>query len=118
MRINNADLFVAKDATATGNSRAIDVSAAFGGSVQIVAVGAVNGTLKLQASNDLARKGDGTISPTNWNDIIGATITITAAGVYMIDGLSLGYMAIRAVWTNASSAGGSTVSAKAKLNGF
>lgn len=118
MRINNADLFVAQDATASVNSRAIDVSSAFGGSVQIVATGTVSGTLKLQASNDTARKGDGTVTPTNWTDIPGATWTVAAAGVFLIDGLSLQYMAIRAVWTNSASAAGAKVSAKAKMNGY
>lgn len=114
MRFNSPVLLNAVAATANANGPAAAVESAFGGSVQVVSTTGAAGAVKLQGSNDPVTPGR---DPTNWTDITGATVTVSGANSYLIDGLTIQYNHLRAVWTNSTSTGG-TVTARGKFNGF
>jgi hypothetical protein len=80
-------------------------------SIQAVYTGTPNGSFKLQASND---KGANTndlenVSITNWTDISGSTINVSASGDLMYSLENIGYRWVRLVWTDTSSADPSTI---------
>ncbi len=83
-------------------------------SVQAVAVGnSIAGAVKIQASNDVpVSNGD---APTNWSDISGATVSVSAAGVFLIPKIDLCYQYIRIVYTNSGTGG--TIAARVKALG-
>lgn len=112
MKVNRSVLLNAIPATANLTGAAFEVLSAFGGSVQVIGTTGAAGTVQIQSSNDAD-----TSTPTNWTNIAGAVVTVAGANTYLIDGLTMQYEWIRAVWTNSGSAGG-TVTANAKLNGF
>ena len=69
-------------------------------SFQVVFVGAATGSIKMQASNDFAvglpRE---QFQPTNWNDV-GSSVSVTAAGSYLIPEIECSYEYIRLVYTS------------------
>lgn len=67
-------------------------------SAQIAATGSAAGTMKLQASNDDPTQGN--VTPTNWSDISGATVSVSGAGAFLIPKTDLCYQYIRIVYTN------------------
>lgn len=83
---------------ATINSAAIPALNLFYCSAQASAVGASSaGTLKLQASND---EPVNNTPPTNWSDIPSATVSVSAAGAFLIPKTDLCYQWVRVVYTN------------------
>ena len=82
-------------------------------SAQGVFTGAPTGTLKLQASND---KLLGSALATNWSDIPGSTIAVTAAATYLLPKIDVCYSRVRAVYVPTSGTG--TVSVMIKTLGF
>jgi hypothetical protein len=95
--------------TSSQNGGAIDANQLICASFQAVFadITAV-GTVKVQASNDINTTGynSNNFSPTNWSDISGATVAVSAGGVVLIPKFDLSYQWIRAVYTRTS--GGST----------
>lgn len=99
-------------AAATVTSAPIPALNLFYCSVQIACVGAGSaGTMKIQASNDDPVNG---AAPTNWSDIPSATVTVNAAGAFLIPKTDLCYQWIRVVYTNS---GTGTISAILKALG-
>jgi hypothetical protein len=106
----------------TGNvtGAAIDTSQLYQGSFQVVNgdVTAV-GTVKLQMSNDQALSANqAPFVPTNWTDILSASIAV-AAGVAAnpIELSNMKYRWIRAVYTR-TSGGSTTISVQMNAQGF
>ncbi len=93
----------ALSAASSHDSDAIQASQLWGMSVQAIVSGATNpvGTVKIQFSNDSPR-----VSPTNWTDISGATVSISANGVVGIPKTDLAYEWVRVVYTHSSGTGG------------
>lgn len=110
-------LNAADASAATAVSGAIPVPQALTCSVQCVGAGTMVGVLKIQASNDVANPLNGEVI-TNWSDISGATVAVSAAGVFLIPKTELSYNAIRIVYTKTSSTGTPTISANVVLKAF
>lgn len=109
MRRLNATVFSATNAT--GNGSQVDAN-------QMVAVSfhaifsdaAAAGTLKVQASNDLAAdRGQGPFTVTNWVDVPNATATVTSGASALITIAQSCYGFVRVVWTRSAGAGTVTV---------
>ena len=90
----------------------IDVRNLIVGSIQCDFTGAPDGNIRLQCSNDTSEflKQPGIQpAPTNWTDITGSVITISAAGNVMYNLTSIGYDLLRVVYTRNSGTGSLTV---------
>lgn len=98
MRQENINI-IPSQAAATVTSAAIPALNLFYCSAQCSATGAgAAGTMKLQASND--RPVASGAVPTNWSDIPSATVSISAAGAFLIPKTELCYEWVRVVYTN------------------
>lgn len=105
-------LLNAVDASVNQNTAAVPSELLFTVSAQAVVTGSSTGALKLQGSNDIVTPLAPT--PTHWTDITNATVTIGAAGTFMVQKTDICYQWIRAVYTkNNGSAGTITVIIKA-----
>lgn len=103
------------DGSASSNSSAIDASYMQKISVQAVVTGTVQGTCKLQASNDPFS--DGTLlTPTNWTDITSGSLTLSSAISFLLAPLDMCFGRIRLVYT-ATAAGNQTVTTVADVAG-
>jgi hypothetical protein len=80
-------------------------------SIQAVYTGTPNGSFKLQASNDQGSETNDIVNAiiTNWTDVSGSTINVSAAGDLMYSLENAGYRWVRLVWTDTSSGSPSTV---------
>lgn len=114
MRAVNSQILSNADASADQASAAVPSSQIFYISAQAVVTGTSTGTLKLQFSND-ACEGSQSPVPTNWNNITGATVTISGAGTYAILKTELSYRFVRAVFTHTNAAAGTIT---AVINGM
>ena len=101
--------------TASVNGNPIDANQLISGSFQAVFGDATaNGTLKIQASNDVAPiqytspNGVGVFTPSNWADIPSATASVTLGGSVIVTLAQMNYRWVRAVYTR-TSGGSSTV---------
>lgn len=82
-------------------------------SIQLVTTGAPVGTYKLQVSNDnpdhTGNKYPGqtasTTAITNWTDVDGSSVSISAAGSTVWNASAAGYLWVRVVWTKTSGTG-------------
>lgn len=105
-------MFSAVANTATTNSEAIECVDVIAISVQAVSTGTPTSVLKIQASNDspVGKPGvsSGVFTPTNWTDIASATVSIGAAGTFLIPKTDLCYEFIRLVLTGTGGATGTT----------
>ena len=100
MRQENINI-IPLQAAATITSAAIDARNLFYCSAQAIATGAgAAGTLKLQASDDIAGADGNSGSPSNWSDIPSATVSVSAAGAFLIPKTDLCYQWVRVVYTN------------------
>lgn len=111
-------IFNAEEVDASINGSAIDASNLYSVSVQAIATGAMDSsTVKIQVSNDSPIGNQGFSSsvwtPTNWADLTNATVTMTAAGNYLIPKTDLCYQFIRIVYTAVGSPAG-TLTVKIK----
>jgi len=111
MRQSNYNIIPAQVA-ANVTSTALATVNTFYVSAQIIATGPIVGALKLQASND--NPSNPNQSPaSNWSDIPSATVSVSAAGVFLIPKTDLCYRWIRAVYTHTSGTGTVTVNIEA-----
>lgn len=99
--------------TGSVNGNAVDANQLISGSFQAVFGDATAaGTLKIQASNDVAPvqytspSGVGVFTPSNWADIPSASASVTAGASVIISLAQMNYRWVRAVYTRTS--GGST----------
>lgn len=94
------------------NSDPIDCSNIFSISAQAVSTGSPTVVVKLQASNDppasLPLDANGKPIPQNWTDISGASVSVGAAGTFLIPKLDICYQYIRVVSTTGSADTGNT----------
>jgi hypothetical protein len=122
MRIDNFALTLdGTDMTSNINSNPIWLGHVVNYCIQIVFTGSTpNGSFKLQASNDLGAKENDVknASITNWTDISGSTINISAAGDVMYNLENVGYRWVRVVWTDTSSTAGTITVARGNTKGF
>ena len=93
-------------------SVAIPTQNIFNMSVQIVATGAPVGVAKIQVSNDEAISIPNQFVPTNWNDLSGVTVNVTAAGAFLIPKFDVCYNYVRIVYTKTSGTGSITANVK------
>lgn len=95
------------------NGAPLDCSNLFNVSVQAVSTGTPTVVIKIQASNDpiigCPLDANGAPVPQNWTDISGATVSIGAAGSFLIPKLDICYQWIRVVMTSGSADTGQTV---------
>jgi hypothetical protein len=119
MRIANTSLIASGNMTTALVSSAVELDHIYGLAVQAVYTGTPSGILKLQASCDVpaAYATAGTV-PTNWTDITGASVSISAAGTALINLDGQHYNWVRLVFTPTlpgSNAG--TLNARLNLKG-
>lgn len=113
--------FNAKAVTGTNAYSSVIIPAAhiFCVSIQAVTSGSnPNGALKMQFSNDNPTAG---IDPTNWSDVVDATVSTTSNGVYSIQPnhsqkIEICANFIKLVYTNASGSG--VISAHVEIFGL
>jgi len=75
-------------------------------SVQVIMTGtSPTGIVKVQASNDPGNPVNGGSDPTNWTDISGAYVSVSAATTYLIPKLETTYAWVRLVYTQTSGTG-------------
>lgn len=93
------------------SSAAIRADQVFAVSAQAIATSTLNGSVKLQVSNDPVDNSMGNTgkAPTNWNDVSGATVTINAASSFLVPKTEICANWYRWVWTNSSGTGNITV---------
>jgi hypothetical protein len=103
----------AADASTTQNGITTDSSFIVAISGQAVLTGSPVGNLKFQASNDVLQ---GNQVPTNWTDIPGTTVAVSAAGSFLLPKIDICYNRVRLVYVPTSGTG--TVSANIKALGF
>ncbi len=110
--VTNGDM----SGTLTINSAITDLNQQYVYSIQAVYSGTPVGSLKLQASNDIVTLGAGGGQPaiTNWTDISGSTVGISAAGNYLWNVSNFGYRWTRLVYTQTSGTGTLNVVLNAK----
>lgn len=116
---NDALTLDGTDMTANIASDAIWLGHIVNYAVQVVYSGAgINGTLKLQASNDEGSNDLKLKSPTitNWTDV--STQAVTAAGSTMFNVQDCGYRWVRLVWIDSSSTAGTISSARINVKGL
>lgn len=89
---------IPKQAAATITSAAIPATNMVSCSIQVNTTGSAAAVCKLQASNDHPVASSAV--PTNWSDISGATVTVSAAGAVIIPKTDTCYEYIRVVYTN------------------
>lgn len=90
----------------------------YGFCVQAIITGTPTGTAKLQASSDTVNRSSGTgvvATPTNWNDIVGSTLTVTSSGVLTWNFNGCFFNFVRLVYTDGSG-GTSTATITATIN--
>lgn len=105
---------VAINAATAGDqaSAAIPTQNIFSMSAQVVASGAPVGVAKVQVSNDEAVSIPNQFAPTNWSDLSGVTVSVSAAGVFLIPKFDVCYNYVRLVYTKTSGTGAITVNVK------
>jgi hypothetical protein len=113
MRSYNEPILNAADASVNQNSIIVKTENLHLASLQVIMTGTAAGTVKLQASNDEPLNN---VAPSNWVDISGATVSVSAAGIFLIPKLDVCYNFLRAVYTFASGTG--TVTAKIHMIGY
>lgn len=118
MKVYNKPVFTSIVLSANRTSAAFQVWEMFGYAIQAVYTGTPTGTFKLQVSNDPISQnvGSPTQAPTNWTDLLGSSVSVTAAGDYMWNVTDVMYNFVRLVYTDASS-GASTAVVNAIING-
>lgn len=89
--------------------------------LQLVFTGSPVGTFKLQASNDVGHIDSAGSSMqvsgiTNWTDVTGSAVAVSAAGNVMWNAENVGYTWVRVVWTYTSGSG-SLTSARTYMKG-
>ncbi len=104
----------AADATQTSQtSSPVFTDQWFSASCEGIASGTLTGTLKLQACND---NGYSSFNPppstANWVDIPNETVSITAAGNFLIPQFFPNYPWMRVVYTKSTSSTGATITAE------
>lgn len=105
------------DGSASSNSTAIDSSYMTKATIQAVMTGTSQGTVKIQASNDIqstiqANSG----APVNWTDIASSTVTLTSATSALLAPIDICHGHIRLAYT-ATAAGNQTVTTVADVSG-
>lgn len=123
MRSLEQKSLVSADASTTQDGAPVDARYVWQASVQGVFTGSPVGTLKLQASNDVAAAGDQSpFTPTNWTTV--AQVSVSGSGTYYVFDLEAAttrrvvgvcYSWIRVEYTATSGSG--TVTAVLKTNG-
>ena len=110
MRIANIDLINGTTVTLNANANldAVNVASILFASIQLTVTATVNGTFKLQKSDDPANTQaygqyqGAAVVPTRWSDISGASTAVSAAGTIAFDLSNIGYTWVRVVFTDAS----------------
>lgn len=118
MRYEALKVINAADASTNQTSAAIDTNQIINMSVQgVFSSATLNGTLKIQASNDPCPGGSfrNQFTPTNWVDIPNASASVTSGASVCIPLQNIAYGYIRVVYTASSGTG--TVTALASLVG-
>ncbi len=97
--------------TDTANGAALDAARMIAVSAMVISTGTITGSVKLQASNDIppAEGNPSQFVPTNWVDISGASVTLTAGTVQLIPKTETCYRWVRAVATKTGGTGTITV---------
>lgn len=118
MKVYNKPILTSIVLSANRVSAAFQVWEMYGFSIQAVYTGTPTGTFKLQGSADPISKNTGspTQAPTNWTDIAGSSVAVTAAGDYMWNVSDAMYNFVRIVYTDGSS-GSSSAVVSAVFNG-
>ena len=113
MRSFNEAVLNAADASVNQNSVIVESQNLHLASCHVISTGTAVGTVKLQASNDEPMTG---LPPANFVDISGASVSVTAAGQFLIPKLDICYKYVRAVYTATSGTG--TITAKIHMIGY
>lgn len=116
MRIYNDSITIASDLSLSANSQVLELEHMQMFSIQIAISGtALNGTFKLQASNDpgLPNSADESIrtaAVTHWTDIgvSSAVSALTGTSVILLDKVDCPWAWVRLVWTAGSGTGSIT----------
>ena len=115
MATNRDTVLQTADASANQTSSVIPAQNIIAISAHAIVTVASTGTLKFQASNDQPGVvgSSGAVAPVNWVDIASQTVTVGAAGNFLIPKFDVSYQWLQLVWTkNNGSAGTVTVNVK------
>lgn len=113
MKFYNESIIRAANAASNQNSIAVDSKLCRFASLHVTTTGTAAGAIKLQVSNDEVEPG---VSPTNWSDLSGATVSISGANTYLIPAQNMSYQFVRAVYTVSSGTG--TITANMHMIGY
>lgn len=113
MRTYNEPILNGADASSNKNSVAVDCQNMSFAGVVVKMTGTAAGSVKIQVSNDEPTTSAG---PSNWVDVSGATVSVSAAGTFIIPKLDICYQWIRLVYTFSSGTG--TVTASLHMIGY
>lgn len=119
MRVVNQKTINAGDNSASVNGSAINASQLINASFQtIMGDTTAEGTVKIQASNDLPPAGQlAPYTPVNWSDIPNATSAVAAGVGPMIVLQNMSYQSVRAVFTS-TVAGNTTINVTMNAQGI
>lgn len=109
--------FNAIDGSASSSSSAMDSSNVIKITTQAIMTGTSQGTVKIQASNDVAStiQANGGV-PLNWTDLANSTVTLTSATSVILTPLDVCHGHLRLVYTP-TAAGAQTVTTVADVSG-
>lgn len=105
MRVSQQQLFSAVNAGINETSGPCDVSQLSSFSLQSISTGTATGTIQVQVSNDPPANGDPGITPSNWTNLAGATIAVTAASTLLLPRTASCYNWLRLTFTTSAGAG-------------
>jgi hypothetical protein len=106
MKTGNGQIGSTGDLSASYNSDAIDLKDATMFSLQAVLTGSPVGTIKLQVTNEP--------TPSNWKDVNGSSVSITAATNVVWDKSRAPYRWVRIAYTRSSGTGSINIYATMK----
>ena len=107
----------AADASVNQVSAAIVLDQMLYASIVVLMTGASTGTLKVQVSNDLMPQPASSPVPTNWVDLAGISVVMTANSTFIIPKFDVCYGYMRLVYTKNNGSAG-TISAFVKTISF
>lgn len=111
------------DGSEDQSSEAIDSRNMLQISVQVISSDLSTGDVSIEVSNDPIQQliyngNNASNTPQNWSPIIDASVSVTEAGVYLIEKLDVCYNFIRVVFTAEDDSGDGTITAYVKSTGF
>lgn len=107
--INEPLLSSANAGANINSSAACNVSRMSRFSLQSISTNTATGTIQVQVSNDPPSEGSNAVVPTNWTNLSGATITVTAASILILPEIQISHNWLQVTFTHTGGSGNLTV---------